>query len=107
MKPVRGWKVLSYLVYESADSAWSLIVVSVYFGAFVQHALHEPEADFGWALTAGNAIVALLSPLLGASADVSGRRQRTQRLDGGRHRGGIVFFRSSPDKKLRAPSGKR
>ncbi|MBI3343769.1 MAG: MFS transporter [Gammaproteobacteria bacterium] len=75
MKPVCWWRVWSYLVYESADSAWSLIVVSVYFGAFVQYALGEPEADFGWALTAGNVIVALLSPLLGASADVSGRRQ--------------------------------
>jgi UMF1 family MFS transporter len=72
---MRWWRVLSYLVYESADSAWSLIVVSVYFGAFVQYAMGEPETDFGWALTAGNVIVELLSPLLGASADVSGRRQ--------------------------------
>lgn len=75
MKQVSRWRVFFYLIYEAGDSAWSLIVVSVYFGAFVQHVLREPGADFGWALILGNILVALLSPVLGANADVSGRRQ--------------------------------
>jgi len=71
-----GWNVLyRYSLFEAGDSAWSLIIVSTYFGTFLQVVLKEPGADFGWAVTAGALIVAAISPILGAAADNSGRRQ--------------------------------
>jgi MFS/sugar transport protein len=70
------WEVLwRYSLLESADSAWSLIVVSTYFGTFVQAVLHRPGAEFGWSITTASLAVALASPVLGAAADESGRRQ--------------------------------
>lgn len=70
------WTVLwRYSSFEAADSAWSLIVVSTYFGAYVQVVLHRPGAEFGWAVAAASLVVALASPVLGAAADESGRRQ--------------------------------
>ncbi|MEJ2398480.1 MAG: MFS transporter [Gammaproteobacteria bacterium] len=70
------WQVLyKYSVFEAGDSAWSLIIVSTYFGTFLQVVLKEPGADFGWAVTLGALIIAVISPLLGAAADDSGRRQ--------------------------------
>lgn len=75
-RPLSLWKVLyRYSVFEAGDSAWSLIIVSTYFGTFLQVTLKEPGADFGWAVTVGALIIALISPLLGAAADHSGRRQ--------------------------------
>lgn len=70
------WKVLwRYSIFEAGDSGWSLIVVSTYFGTFLQVVLKEPGADFGWAVTTGALIIAVISPILGAAADNSGRRQ--------------------------------
>ena len=64
-----------YSTFEAGDSSWSLIVVSTYFGTFLQVVLRRPGADFGWAVTVGALVVAVVSPLLGAAADYSGRRQ--------------------------------
>ncbi len=70
------WEVLfKYSFFEAGDSAWSLIIVSTYFGTFLQAVLKEPGAEFGWAVTVGGLLIAVLSPLLGASADNTGRRQ--------------------------------
>ncbi len=70
------WQVLfRYSLFEAGDSSWSLIIVSTYFGAFLQAVLREPGADFGWAVTTGALIIAVASPLLGAASDHSGRRQ--------------------------------
>ncbi|MDA8162624.1 MAG: MFS transporter [Desulfobacteraceae bacterium] len=52
-----------------------MIVVSTYFGVFLQKVIGRPGADFGWAVTVGALIVAVISPILGASADNSRRRQ--------------------------------
>jgi UMF1 family MFS transporter len=74
--PLPWWEVLyKYSLFEAGDSAWSLIIVSTYFGTFLQVVLKQPGADFGWAVTTGALIIAVSSPLLGASADHSGRRQ--------------------------------
>ena len=74
--PLRWWQILlRYSLFEASDSAWSLIIVSTYFGTFLQVVLERPGADLGWAVTVGALIVAVLSPLLGAAADHSGRRQ--------------------------------
>ncbi|MHB9144176.1 MAG: MFS transporter [Symbiobacteriia bacterium] len=70
------WQVLyRYSVFESGDSAWSLIIVSTYFGAFLQAALGQSGAHFGWAIMTASLVIALASPVLGALADHSGRRQ--------------------------------
>jgi UMF1 family MFS transporter len=70
------WKILcKYSIFEAGDSGWSMIIVSTYFGTFLQVVLKEPGADFGWAVTAGALVIAVVSPILGAAADNSGRRQ--------------------------------
>ena len=70
------WEALwRYSLFEAADSAWSLIVVSTYFGTYVQAVLRRPGAEFGWSVAAASLVVALASPILGAAADESGRRQ--------------------------------
>lgn len=70
------WGILwRYSVFEAGDSAWSLIIVSTYFGTFLQVVLGRAGADFGWAVTIGALVIAVISPILGAAADVSGRRQ--------------------------------
>jgi len=70
------WRMLwRYSVFEAGDSAWSLIIVSTYFGTFLQRVLKRPVADFGWAVTVGALVIAVISPILGAAADESGRRQ--------------------------------
>lgn len=67
--------LFKYSIFESGDSAWSLLIVSTYFGTFLQAVLKQPGASFGWAVTIGALVVAVASPLLGAAADHSGRRQ--------------------------------
>ena len=80
-KALPWWQVLlRYSVFESGDSAWSLIIVSTYFGTFLQAVLKQPGAHFGWAVTVGALVIALASPVLGAAADHSGRRQPYLRL---------------------------
>ncbi|MGA9993347.1 MAG: MFS transporter [Thiobacillaceae bacterium] len=70
------WEILcKYSIFEAGDSGWSLIIVSTYFGTFLQVVLKESGADFGWAVTAGALVIAVVSPILGAAADNSGRRQ--------------------------------
>jgi MFS-type transporter involved in bile tolerance (Atg22 family) len=64
------WDILwKYSTFEAADSSWSLIVVSTYFGTFLQVVLGRRGADFGWAVTVGALLVAVFSPVLGAAAD--------------------------------------
>ncbi len=70
------WNTLwRYSIFEAGDSGWSLIIVSTYFGTFLQVVLKEPGSHIGWAVTAGALITAVGSPVLGAAADNSGRRQ--------------------------------
>jgi UMF1 family MFS transporter len=64
-----------YSVFEAGDSAWSLIIVSTYFGTFLQVVLGRTGAEFGWAVAIGALVIAVISPILGAAADESGRRQ--------------------------------
>ncbi|MGE5676165.1 MAG: MFS transporter [Mycobacterium leprae] len=79
--PMPWWKVLyKYSIFESGDSAWSLIIVSTYFGAFWQAVLKQPANSYGWAVTVAALVIAVISPVLGASADNSGRRQPYLRL---------------------------
>jgi UMF1 family MFS transporter len=80
-RPLPWWEVLwKYSPFEAADSSWSLIVVSTYFGTLVETVFKRPGAEFGWAVTAASLAVAFASPLLGALADASGRRQPYLRI---------------------------
>lgn len=73
---MRWWEILlRYSLFEASDSAWSLIIVSTYFGTYLQTTFRESSASFGWAVTVGALIVAMFSPILGANADNTGRRQ--------------------------------
>lgn len=74
--PLRWWEVLfRYSLFEASDSAWSLIIVSTYFGTFLQTTFRQSGSSLGWCVTAGAVIVAALSPILGTNADNTGRRQ--------------------------------
>lgn len=74
-RPVARWRIVTYQLLEAADAAWHLVIVSTYFAVFVQHVLHKRGADYGWALTVGSLLIAVVAPMLGAAVDMSGRRQ--------------------------------
>ena len=73
---LRWWQVLyRYSPFDAGDSGWSLIMVSTYFAAYMQAVHATPASHFGWTISAGALVIAIASPLLGAIADHSGRRQ--------------------------------
>lgn len=73
---LRWWQVLyRYSPFDAGDSGWSLIMVSTYFAAYMQAVHGTPASQFGWTISAGALVIAISSPLLGAIADHSGRRQ--------------------------------
>ena len=67
------WRILwKYSIFEAGDSAWSLIIVSTYFGAFLQVVLKEPGANLGWAVTTGALIIAVIFPILALPPTIAG-----------------------------------
>ena len=84
-------RVVGYQLFEGADVAWSLVIVSTYFGTFVVHNLHSSAASYGWAITLASLVVAFVSPVLGAAADQSGSRQPYLRV----FTVGVVLFTGS------------
>lgn len=78
---LRWWQALwRYSTFEGADTAWSLIVLSTYFGTLLQVRFGGTAAEFGWTTTLAGLVIAFASPLLGAAADERGRRQPYLRL---------------------------
>jgi MFS transporter, UMF1 family len=71
---VAWWRVLSWQMYDFADTIYSMNVYTMYFGLFLAFAFNRSATDFGWALTVANLVVAVVSPLLGAMSDASQRR---------------------------------
>lgn len=71
---VAWWRVLSWQMYDFADTIYSMNVYTLYFGLFLAAVYKKDSADFGWALTLANLLVALISPVLGAMSDASQRR---------------------------------
>lgn len=71
---VAWWRVLSWQMYDFADTIYSMNVYTFYFGKFLLSAFGRDSTDFGWALLIANLVVAITSPLLGAMSDASQRR---------------------------------
>lgn len=71
---VAWWRVLSWQMYDFADTIYSMNVYTFYFGLFLFSAFNRNATDFGWALSIANLVVAVTSPLLGAMSDASQRR---------------------------------
>lgn len=66
--------ILSWQLYDFADTVYSLNVYTRYFGLFIAAGFAQSATAFGWALTLANLVVAVSSPLLGALSDASQRR---------------------------------
>lgn len=66
--------ILSWQLYDFADTIYSMNVYTRYFGLFLAAHFAQGATAFGWALTGANLLVALSSPLLGALSDASQRR---------------------------------
>jgi MFS transporter, UMF1 family len=71
---VAWWRVLSWQMYDFADTIYSMNVYTIYFGWYLASAFGLTSTSFGWALTIANVLVAFSSPLLGAMSDASQRR---------------------------------
>jgi UMF1 family MFS transporter len=69
----------SWALYDWANSAFSAVIVTFVFATyFTQGIAQNPTvgtAQWGWAMTASGIAIALISPVLGAIADVGGRRK--------------------------------
>lgn len=70
---------ISWALFDWANSPFSAIVVTFVFPAYFAQAIVGDEvrgqAEWGFAMGVSGLVVALTSPLLGAVADVSGRRK--------------------------------
>lgn len=71
---VAWWRILSWQLYDFADTIYSMNVYTFYIGLFLTFAFNKDARDLGVALTVANLVVAITSPLLGAMSDVSQRR---------------------------------
>lgn len=77
--PATGRGLAAWALYDWAVSPFSVIVVTFVFPTYFARALAGDEVEgtalWGWTMTASALLVALLSPALGAIADVGGRRK--------------------------------
>lgn len=71
---IAWWRILSWQLYDFADTIYSMNVYSLYFGRWVIRAFGASSLTFSLIVTAANLAIAAVSPLLGAASDVSGRR---------------------------------
>lgn len=78
MPPVARREIVAWAMFDFANSSYTTIVVSFFFSTvFTRLIAGGPSADlwWGWATGTANLIVLLLSPLVGAVADESGRKK--------------------------------
>ncbi|HNZ96650.1 MAG TPA: MFS transporter [Thermoanaerobaculia bacterium] len=76
--PVRRREIVGWALFDFANSSYTTVIVTVAFSVyFTKLVAAGPGADRLWGLgiTASNLIVVLLSPLLGAAADETGRKK--------------------------------
>ncbi|KAB2955359.1 MAG: MFS transporter [Thermoanaerobaculia bacterium] len=76
--PVARREIVAWAMFDFANSSYTTIIVSFFFSnVFIQLIAAGPDADFWWGRATGlaNLIVFLLSPLVGAIADESGRKK--------------------------------
>jgi UMF1 family MFS transporter len=76
--PATRREIVAWAMFDFANSSYTTIVVTFFFSiVFTKLIAAGPAADLWWgrALTVSNVIVLLLSPLVGAIADESGRKK--------------------------------
>ena len=80
-EPVARREILSWCLYDFANSAFSVIITTVVFSRYFQQFVVEGDAKLGsllWgiAISASMLVIGLASPILGAMADLSGGKKR-------------------------------
>lgn len=76
--PASRREIVSWAMFDFANSSYTTIIVSVAFGIyFTRLVAPEGKGDslWGFAILLGNLLVLLLSPIIGAVADDSGRKK--------------------------------
>ncbi|MGH1480420.1 MAG: MFS transporter [Geminicoccales bacterium] len=70
---------MAWAFYDWANSAFGAVIVTFVFATYFSQGIAIDEvtgtAQWGWALTISALLAAILGPILGAIADVSGRRK--------------------------------
>ncbi len=77
--PVSRREIVSWAMFDFANSSYTTVVVTVAFSVFFTRLVATgPQADAWWGrgIFLSNLIVVLLSPLVGAMADDSGRKKQ-------------------------------
>jgi UMF1 family MFS transporter len=78
LPPASRREVVAWAMFDFANSSYTTIVVTFFFSlVFTKLIASGPSADLWWgrAITISNVTVLLLSPLMGAIADESGRKK--------------------------------
>jgi UMF1 family MFS transporter len=79
MTPPSRLGQVSWALYDWANSAFSVVIVTFVFATYFSQAIAEDpttgQAQWGWAMTASGIAIALTAPILGAIADAWGRRK--------------------------------
>ena len=74
------YKVFSWLLFDFANTSFSVMMVTFVFPLFFKNVIcqGEPSGDalWGFSISLSMLLVALISPVLGAAADYSGKRKR-------------------------------
>lgn len=76
--PVTRLEIISWAMFDFANSSYTTVVVTVAFSVFFTRLIASgPEADALWGggIFVSNLLVLLLSPIVGAMADESGRKK--------------------------------
>jgi UMF1 family MFS transporter len=66
--------VVGWVLYDLANTIFSLNIVSLYFSLWVVNVMGGTDADYGFATSISMAVIFCASPLLGALTDQSPRR---------------------------------
>lgn len=66
--------VVGWVLYDLANTIFSLNIVSLYFSLWVVNIMGGTDADYGFATSISMAVIFFASPLLGALTDQSPRR---------------------------------
>ena len=66
--------VVSWALYDLANTIFSLNIVSIHFGLWVVNEMGGNDSIYGYANIASMLLVLITAPMLGAMSDQSGRR---------------------------------
>ncbi len=80
MSVTQKYKVVSWLLFDFANTSFSVIMVTFVFPLYFKNVICNGEASgdalWGFSISLSMLLVALISPVLGAAADYSGKRKR-------------------------------